>query len=117
MAAVLEQQSDDPEQQQLETLERTLAAMCIEASRLADTLRATDAALTRETTLQLMALDERRSQALACLTAPQHEPRQFRIGRLERLVEALDCSWSYFSTQHSSGAPASAAHDRAILVR
>lgn len=94
MAAGLEQHTDDPEQSRLEALERMLAALCDEATRLADDCRTQP--LSRETELQLMALDERRNQAQACLRERDREPRQFRIGRLEKLVEALDCSRAYF---------------------
>ena len=117
MAAVLEQHTDDPEQSRLEALERMLAALCDEATRLADDCRTPTQPLSRETELQLMALDERRNQALECLRERNREPRQFRIGRIEKLVEALDCSWTYFSTRHDHGTMPHAADDWAVLVR
>ena len=109
MSAVLEQHADDPEQARLEALERMLAALCDETRRLAHEAHSPDRPLSRETELQLMALDERREQALACLRARGPEPRQFRIGRLERLVEALDCSWAYFRNRYDAPTPVPAA--------
>ena len=117
MAAVLEQHTDDPEQSRLEALERMLEALCDEATRLADEFRSPTHARSRETELQLMALDERRDRALECLRERDREPRPFRIGRLEKLVEALDCSWTYFGTRHDHGTLPRATGDGAALVR
>ena len=115
MAAVLDQHSDDPEQTRLEALERMLAALCDKTRRLAHEARSRKRPPTRETELQLVALDERRDQALACLRAGSSEPRQLRIGRLEKLVEALDCSWSYFSTRLDDDAAVNSAGDWSAL--
>jgi hypothetical protein len=116
MAAVLEQHTNDPELAQLEALERMLAVLCDEVVRLADAFRSVDPPRTREAELQLIALDERRAQALECLREREREPRQFRIGRLERLIEALNCSWTYFSARLNN-ATVRAAREGAVLVR
>jgi len=99
MAAVLEQRTDDPELQQIEALQRTLTALCREVTRLTDLVEAQGLPPSRETRFQLMVFEERRKQAVACLQTQEAEAPPFRISRLERLIEAIGCSWSYFSKQ------------------
>lgn len=97
MAAVLEQGPPTPaEQLQLLALEQMLRALCEQVYRLVDVARSSRRLDSREANLQLQAFEERRTRALEFLDADRYEPCSTRIGNLEKLVEALDCSRAYF---------------------
>jgi hypothetical protein len=98
MAAALEQHADDTEERELRALERVLETLCADTTLLTDNLRTEAARPSRETELQLMAFEERLAQAANCLRHARDEAAEFRIGRLERLIEALECSRRYFSS-------------------
>jgi len=97
MAAILDQQ--DPEttaRLELRALERMLGVLCEHIERLTHDARSRDKLASRETDLQLQAFAERRMQAVQLLQTDASEPQEQRIARLERVVEALDCSLAYF---------------------
>ncbi len=95
MVAVTEQHQS--ELAQLETLETMLIEMCARLTEIVEATFEDDTVEARETRLQLEAFEERRSRALRSLGDERHGPLPIRIGRLKRLVEALECSWDYFS--------------------
>jgi hypothetical protein len=100
MAAALDR--DDYEttaRLELRALERMLAALCEFTEGLVRERRERREAPTRESDLQLAVFDERRSAAMIALNAAASEPTENRITRLERLVEALDCSRRYFGSR------------------
>ena len=97
LAATEEQQPELTELEQLESLQRMLVEMC---ERLTDIVEETlddDGLASRETQLQLEAFEERRDRVLKTLDAEQYGPLPVKIGKLEKLVEALECSWVYFN--------------------
>jgi hypothetical protein len=102
MSAVIQQavnqqaDGDVTAELELNALERMIAVLCEATERLTREARTRGELTSREADLQLQAFAERRTEALALLKEPTHEPSQIRIARLERLVNALDCSRSYF---------------------
>lgn len=98
MAAVSKQHAEDTEERELRALERVLETLCADTTLLTDDLRTEAASPSRETELQLMAFEERLAQAKTCLGRGSHEAHEFRAARLERLIEALECSRRYFSS-------------------
>lgn len=89
---------------ELHALERMVRVLCEHAELLSHELCAREEA-SRETELQLQALDERRAQALEALQVRTAETCEMRITRLEKLVEALDCSRAYFRPQDNAEEP------------
>lgn len=97
MSAVLDRQdSDITAHLEARALEKMIAALCRDTERLANEASGRGELESREARLQLEAFAERRAEALERLQDAREEPAQMRIGRLEKLVEALDCSRSYF---------------------
>jgi hypothetical protein len=98
MAAVFEQEPPTAaEQLQLLAVEQMLRALCEQVYRLIDVARSNRRLDSREASLQLQAFEERRFKALEFLDSDRYEPCSTRIGNLEKLVEALDCSRAYFN--------------------
>lgn len=81
---------------ELRALERMAATLCRHVEQLADEARARGRLETREAALQLEAFAERRAQAERLLRGDSGEPLRTRIARLEKTIEALDCSRTYF---------------------
>jgi len=90
---------EDPEtvaRLELRALERMVSALCEHTEQLSHDVRTHSERESRETDFQLQAFEERRTQALRVLKVHTREPDETRIARLEKLVEALNCSRSYF---------------------
>jgi hypothetical protein len=88
----------DPETVRLEirALERMVRALCRHTELLSRAARERGALDSREAQFQLQAFDERRNDAVRALEPGAREPDSMRIARLEKLVEALECSRAYF---------------------
>lgn len=84
------------ERLELRALERMVRALCEYIELRAREARSHGELDSREAELQLEAFAERRSKALETLRGGVSEPAETRIARLERAIEALDCSRSYF---------------------
>lgn len=91
------------ERLELHALERMIAVLCTQIEQWSQRWRA-PAPGSRETALQLEVFAERRDRALQALNAPATEPYEIRIARLEKLLEALDCSREYFRAADSTPA-------------
>ena len=89
--------SEIVEQAQVRALEGMLGVLCEYLSGLVDRSLPREELETREARFQLEAFEERRRRALEYLDAGQDGPLVVKIGNLERLVEALECSWVYFN--------------------
>lgn len=87
---------------ELQALEKMIGALCEDTERLAREARSRGELGSREAEFQLQAFEERRTQAARVLTDCVPEPHDIRVSRLEKLIDALDCSRTYFRT----GAPA-----------
>jgi hypothetical protein len=96
MAAVLDR--EDPETAYLEerALKRMARVLCEHIECLAREARLRGELRSREAQFQLEVFAERRAQAEQVLQAESSETCEIRISRLQKLVEALDCSRSYF---------------------
>ncbi|MEJ2603403.1 MAG: hypothetical protein P8172_08920 [Gammaproteobacteria bacterium] len=77
-------------------LETMIAARCEQIDRYVREALPPGDDRSRETDFQLMAFEERRTMALNALHDAGREPLDIRVGRLERLRRALDCSWEFF---------------------
>jgi len=97
VAVTRHQDSEITEQAQLEALERMLGALCEYLTDLVDGKLVREDLESREARFQQEAFEERRNRALEFLKDQQGEPLQVRIGNLQRLVDALECSWVYFN--------------------
>lgn len=98
MVTVFESSSADlDEQREVEALEHVVRALCEHVARLVDAARFDERLGTREAHLQVAAFEERRRRALRALETDTREPCSIRIGNLEKLVDALDCSRLYFA--------------------
>ncbi|HSG63995.1 MAG TPA: hypothetical protein VLD39_03310 [Gammaproteobacteria bacterium] len=118
MAAVFETPPGTPPQQdELAALELLLRALCEQIGHLIDAARSDDRLGTREAQLQLAAFEERRQRAISLLDTPSPEPCPVRIGNLEKIVEALDCSRAYFSASTETEPMPEPAATRSIRVR
>jgi hypothetical protein len=91
--------ADTTQRLEQRALERMLAAMCrqidLACPKVVDADRAS-----REAALQHAAYLERRQQALSTAQSVGNEPHHIRVARLERLVNALQCSRAYFCGEH-----------------
>ncbi len=96
-ALVRDQEPEVTEQARLEALERVLNEMCAHLTELVEKTLEIDALDSRETRLQREAFEERRDRAREILTDTRDRPLPVKIGNLERIVEALECSSAYFS--------------------
>lgn len=81
---------------ELRALERMIGARCKQIERVAKTEIAGNAIEQRERDFQLQVFAERRTQALDLMRGDSSEPREIRAARLERLLQALECSSDYF---------------------
>jgi hypothetical protein len=81
---------------ELQALEKMIGALCQDTERLAREARSRGELGSREAEFQLEAFEERRTQAARVLNDAVREPHDIRVSRLEKIVEALDCSRSYF---------------------
>ena len=96
VAVVHQQEPEATEQARLEALERMLGVMCDYLTELVEDRLEREALDSREARFQLEAFEERRNRALRFLAEEQPGPLAVKLGNLERLVEALECSWIYF---------------------
>jgi len=118
MAAVLEPQRETlTEQDELAAVEQLARALCEQVARLIDTARSDDRLGTREARLQLAAFEERRQRALSVLDAPSGEPTSIRLGNLEKIAEALECSRAFFGTSANSEPVQASASSWSVRVR
>lgn len=83
---------------ELRALERMIGALCADTEMLAAEAHTKGRLGSREASRQLEAFAERREKARAALANESGEPFDLRLARLEKLVEALDCSRAYFRT-------------------
>lgn len=111
------QNSQSTAQLELRALERMIKARCEQIDRWAQAALSRGDLASREDDFQLQAFAERRTKALEQLGASLGEPREARIGRLERLVEALECSWAYFRSKRSNVNRPADVREWAILVK
>ena len=88
--------AETTERLELRALERMIAALCDHIDRVTCEARSRGALCSREADFQLQVFEERREQARETIEASANEPYRTRVGRLEHLVEALDCSRDYF---------------------
>lgn len=100
METALDQHDTDTTQRlEQRALERMLTAMCRQIDMACRKTAGADTA-SREAALQHAAYLERRQQALSTAQSAASEPHHIRVARLERLVNALQCSRAYFCTDH-----------------
>ena len=90
---------------ELVALEKMTGALCEYIERLTRDAQARREFESREADLQLQVFEERRSQALQLLAVHTCEPRETRIARLQKAVEALDCSRDYFRPSEPEPGP------------
>lgn len=88
--------NDATAQLEQRALEKMVAALCKDVERLTDAASSRGALESREASLQSQAFVERRTQAMDLLDDPRSEPREMRITRLEKMVEALTSSRDFF---------------------
>jgi len=96
MSAVLDRHDPETESLEARALEKMIRALCAQIEQLANAAGARGDLGSKEARFQLEAFAERRSQALHQLNDGAAEPHMTRVARLERFVEALDCSRAYF---------------------
>jgi LPS O-antigen subunit length determinant protein (WzzB/FepE family) len=87
---------EDPEattRLELRALERMAEVLCEYVDQMSQRVKSRDS---RETDLQIAVFAERRAAARQALEQRAHEPAEMRIARLQKLVEALDCSRAFF---------------------
>lgn len=89
---------------ELRALERMVSALCEHTELLSHDLRGREDT-SREADLQLQAFEERRAQALEALRVRTGETCETRITRLQKMVEALDCSRAYFRPEADGTEP------------
>lgn len=88
---------DATRRMELRALEKMVRALCRHTEQLCREAEARGELDSREAELQLEAFAERRAEAAQqLLEAGNGESHPIRIARLEKLVEALECSRSYF---------------------
>lgn len=98
MTALADRYDDDHAARlELRALEKMLAALCADVDRLRGAAQARGTLGSRESDLQSQAFAERRRQAADLLETARPEPREMRITRLEKMVDALTRSREYFS--------------------
>ena len=83
---------------ELRALEKMVAALCRHTELLRREAEAAGELGSREAELQRLAFEERRREAMRLMREVSPEPPSTRIGRLERVVEALEASRSYFKS-------------------
>jgi hypothetical protein len=77
-------------------LERMARALCEHSKQLLAAARTRGALGSREANLQVEVFAERCTQAGELLEVPDAPVQESRIARLEKLVNALECSRGYF---------------------
>lgn len=87
---------------ELRALERMIVVLCEDIERRVSESGLRSKLAAREGSLQLAVFAERRTAALQALEPVLAESLEIRISRLERLVQALDCSRAYFITAAST---------------
>ena len=118
MVAIIEPQpADTTEQRELEALARLIGALCEQVGRLIDGARSDDRLGAREARFQIAVFEERRQRALGVLDTPSREPCSIRIGNLEKMVEALECSRAYFSACTGAEPVSESASSWSVRVR
>ena len=90
---------------ELIALEKMTGALCEYIERLTRNAPTRKRFESREADLQLRVFEERRTQALELLEVHSCEPRETRIARLQKAVEALDCSCDYFRPSENEPGP------------
>ena len=81
---------------EMQALEKMARALCEHSRQLLAAARARGALRSREAGLQVEVFAERSAQAGELLGAVDEPVKESRIARLERLVNALECSREYF---------------------
>ena len=81
---------------ELRALERMAEVLCEYVEQMS---RAVQSRNSRETDLQMAVFAERREAARRVLEQRTQEPAEMRIARLQKLVEALDCSRAFFGRE------------------
>lgn len=100
---------------EIHALERMLEARCKQIESMARSARVKGPEMSREQDFQMQAFAERRAQALQQVAAGIAEPRNARVARLERLLEALECSRDFF---RSAGSEHDSCEEQwAVLIR
>jgi hypothetical protein len=84
----------DPE---VQALEETVRRRCQEIEGLAHRSFSPGNTVCRESDFQLQAFAERRAEAFETLDRTVGESRETRMARLERTLEKLECSRSFFA--------------------
>lgn len=102
---------DATRRMELRALEKMIRALCRHTEQLSREAEARGRLESREAELQLEAFAERRADAAQLLEAGASEPHPIRIARLEKLVEALECSRAYFRGA-AAGKPSKTAERR-----
>lgn len=102
---------------ELRALERMVGARCEQIGQWVQEAFAHGELASREADLQLEAFSERRAQAIRQLEVDSGEPTETRIARLERLLEAIDCSWAYFCPNDPGPVQSGQVREWAIMVR
>ena len=87
---------EETAESELVALEKMIRARCQQLNQWTGEAMARGELGSREADLQLQAFAERHGEALSQLEASLSEPYEIRITRLEKLLAALDCSWTYF---------------------
>ena len=113
MAAVMEREDQRAMlDSEANALEKMIAARCEQIERFVSEILSRGDPWSREADLQFLAFEERRTMALRELDDPCEVPLDVRIGRLEQLRNALDCSWEFFrEAGAASGKDRTAASD------
>ena len=81
---------------ELRALQRMAQVLCEHVEQLIGEARSRQALGSREAQLQCEVFAERKAQAARLAETSRAEPCETRVGRYEKLVEALGCSRSYF---------------------
>ena len=81
---------------EVRALERLIGALCEDIGRMICDSRSSPQHESRERVLQLEVFAERSAQALQLLEPNACESQETRISRLEKLMEAIECSRAYF---------------------
>ena len=87
---------DATRRMEMRALEKMVRALCRHIEQLSREADARGELDSREAELQLEAFAERRGEAAQVLEPEAREPYALRVSRLEKLVEALECSRAYF---------------------
>ena len=106
--------SDATDDSEIHALEKMLDARCRQIESMIRSRSVTGGNMSREEDLQLQAFTERRAQARQQLASGKQESRNVRVARLERLLEALDCSREFFESDCPESEVSS--EDWAVLV-